>query len=159
MTAILSLQSNTIYFEQFVRQQLETQEAEMRDQLKLQESEVRDVKASKIKNDGIVEELRPLCEELPPDALDPVTMEPFNLDNIPGVFKCGHVLNRETIRSLVSSRQTVDQGNGIGCPVCKSRIYKNEISECVPLEGVVEHLQKITKVFKEISKKENVNAG
>ncbi len=148
MTAILSIQNNTIYFEKFIREQLKTQENEARAELKDREIEIREMKAQKTMNDRIVEELRPLCEELPPDALDPVTYEPFTVKNIPGVFKCGHVFNKETIQSLILSNK-VTKESGIPCPVCKNRIGSNQISECVPLEGLTEHVQKITKIFKE----------
>ncbi len=106
------------------------------------------VKAKQTLNDKIIEELRPLCEELPPDALDPVTMEPFTTANIPGVFKCGHVFNKETIQNIILLKE-VKRGSGIPCPTCKASIGGNQISESIPLEGLVEHMQKINKIFKE----------
>ncbi len=103
-------------------------------------------KERQTRDSKIVEELRPLCEELPPDALDPVTMEPFTLENIPLVFKCGHVFNKETIKSLIANNP--EKNSGISCAVCKEKIFKNHISECVPLEGLVGHNKKINRVFK-----------
>ena len=60
------------------------------------------MKTQKTMNDRIVEELRPLCEELPPDALDPVTMEPLNT---PTVYRCGHAFNIETVKSIITSNK------------------------------------------------------
>ncbi len=153
MSAILSIQNNTIYFEQFVRDQLKTQESEMRAELKDRESEMREAKVKNTTNTRMIEELRPLCEELPPDALDPVTYEPFNGKNIPAVYSCGHVFNKETVKSIILSRN-LEKRSDLDCPTCKIISRRDQLLECIPLEGLVEHMEKITKVFKENTENE-----
>ncbi len=151
MSVIENTKSNTItYFEQAMRTQLKTQESEMREQLKTQETEMRAEKVKNTTNNRIVEELRPLCEELPPDALDPVTMEPFE---IPVVYRCGHIFDKATVKSLISQIGPLWNGD-LDCPVCKLTTGRIQLLQCIPLEGLVEHLQKIEKIFKEHTENE-----
>ncbi len=148
MSAIASIQNNTIYFEQFVRDQLKTQESEMRAELKDREIEIREMKAQKTMNDRIVEELRPLCEELPECALDPVTYEPIKT---PLVMRCGHTLSSKTAGTLANAKG-LKKYDKIPCPLCRTEtigacfIYEQSFEE------TVEHLEKITKIFKKTVK-------
>ena len=148
MSTITALQETTIYFEQSMRSQLETQETEMRDQLNNQEVDLRGLKIQKSMNDRIVEELRPLCEELPPDALDPVTFEPYDL---PLVYRCGHVLNKKTIIKI-AKENGLCQGDLTDCPSCKTPSLISQFYDCIPLEGLVQHMQKITDIFQKNTK-------
>ena len=150
MTAILSIQNNTIYFEKFIREQLKTQENEARAELKDRELEIREMKAQKTMNDRIVEELRPLCEELPPDALDPVTYEPFE---IPVVYRCGHVFDKKTVKSMIDISDPSRQGD-LDCPVCKLTSGRIQLLQCIPLEGLVQNAQAVKKIFKENTENE-----
>ncbi len=149
MTAILSIQNNTIYFEKFIREQLKTQELEMREQLRSQEVEMREVKAQKTLNDKIVEELRPLCEELPPDALDPVTMEPLHQ---PLVTACCHTFNQSTLEKIMEisgGSEGIRKSNGLTCPTCRWKFSpKNGTFPCASIMGMVNVFKKIADVFK-----------
>ena len=131
-------------FEQAMRHQLETQESEMREELKERESEMWKVQAKNITNNRIVEELRPLCEEVPTDALDPVTLEPFEY---PGLYRCGHALDASTIVKIAQSRNLSQQDN-LQCPVCKKESVLKNIVTPLPLKGCVESFKKINEVFK-----------
>ncbi len=153
MSAIASIQNNTIYFEQFVRDQLKTQEFEARAELKDREVDERNLKEKNVLNKRFIEELRPLCEELPPDALDPVTMEPLSRENIPIVYRCGHVFNKETIKNIIISNKLL-KGSDLNCPVCRLVCGRIQLIDCIPLEGLVEHMEKITKIFKENTENE-----
>ncbi len=140
MTAILSIQNNTIYFEKFVRQQLKTQESEARADLKGREAEMREVKAQKTMNDRIVEELRPLCEGLYSSSLDPVSYEPI-LD--PFIFICGHTFNRNTILGIIH-HQNLDLHRGnIKCPSCRTICEIQKLYPSIPLEEMSEKTKKI----------------
>ncbi len=157
MTAILSIQNNTIYFEGFIREQLKTQENEARAELKNREVEMQgmqknleSIKAQKTMNDRIVEELRPLCEELPPDALDPVTYEPFE---IPVVYRCGHVFDKKTVKSMIDISDPSRQGD-LDCPICKLTSGRIQLLQCIPLEGLVQNAQAVKKIFKENTENE-----
>ncbi len=150
MTAILSIQNNTIYFEGFIREQLKTQENEARAELKDREVEMQgmqknleSIKAQKTMNDRIVEELRPLCEELPPDALDPVTMEPIDRCM---VLRCGHSLNITTIVSLAKSNGLCQQ-DAMECPMCKVKTPLKQAYTCYSLDHCSRNFQRINKVF------------
>ncbi len=143
MTAILSIQNNTIYFEGFIREQLKTQEFEARAELKDRELEIREMKAQKTMNDRIVEELRPLCEELPPDALDPVTMEPLDRGM---VFRCGHTLNITTIVSLAKANGLCQQ-DAMECPSCKAKTPLKQTYACFSLDNCTNTLKNISVAF------------
>ncbi len=143
MSVILSIQNNTMYFEQFVRDQLETQESEARAELKEREAEVRELKYEKARDSKIVEELRPLCEEIPNDALDPVTMEPLYK---PATYGCGHTINSSTIVAIAKASNLCQQ-DLMSCPVCKNKSVLNDFFVSVSLKGCVEIFEKISKVF------------
>jgi hypothetical protein len=102
------------------------------------------IEVRKTMNDRIVEELRPLCEELPPDALDPVTFEPLNH----GLnFRCGHSLNTETVAHLARIKGVVYRQETIDCPVCKTPQIINRLSANFPFRGCLLVLQKINAIF------------
>ncbi len=144
MSAMTSIQSNTIYFEHAMRSQLETLEAENRSELKERETEMHEIKLDKARDSRIIEELRPLCEELPPDALDPVTIEPLD-DGM--VFRCGHVLNVSTICSIARMNKLTTR-DPMKCPSCNLRSAIEILYDCHPLRGCVDILKKISEVFK-----------
>ena len=143
MAAVTNLQQNTMYFEQAMRQQLETQESESRFDLQAREAEMREVKTSKSIDSKIVEELRPLCEELPPDALDPVTMEPLNRSI---VYRCGHSINISTVVQI-AKKKNLCQEDLIKCPSCNSSTKISMLYPYIPIEGCIESFEKISKVF------------
>ncbi len=149
MTAILSIQNNTIYFEKFIREQLKTQELEMREQLRSQEVEMREVKAQKTLNDKIVEELRPLCEELPPDALDPVTLEPLHQ---PLVTACCHTFNQSTLEKIMGisgGSEGIKKTQGLPCPICRSKLSPTyDTFPCASIIGMVNSLERISGILK-----------
>ena len=126
-----------------MRQQLETQEGEARAALKDRESEMREVKTSKSRDSRIVEELRPLCEEIPNDALDPVTMEIFDE---PATYGCGHTINSSTIVSIAKA-QGLCKKDLISCPVCKNQSVLTRFFMPINLVGCVEIFEKISKAF------------
>ncbi len=150
MSAIASIQNNTIYFEQFVRDQLKTQESEMRAELKDRESEMREVKAQKARDSKIVEELRPLCEEVPNDARDPVSMKPFKT---PLLYRCGHSLGISTILDI-ARRNSLHQDSLIECPMCRRKSPLKSGVSPVNLMGCVEVFKKIEKIFRENNQNE-----
>lgn len=143
MSTITNALSSIIYFEQFVREQLETLEAENRTELKEREAEMRDVRLNKARDSRIVEELRPLCEELPPDALDPVTMEPLK-NSI--VYRCGHPLNMSTVVTIAKTNRLCKK-DLIKCPVCTLPTPINRLYPYIPIEGCVEIFEKIKNIF------------
>ncbi len=153
MSAISSIQNNTIYFEQVVREQIKTQEIEARAELKDREVEMQGVqknlesmKAQKTLSDKIVEELRPLCEELPPDAMDPVTLEPFVK---PMVTRCGHTIERQSIVEIYRRSKRSRDDPLLDCPLCKRKISVKNIFYDHSFKEVISHLEKIRAVFKE----------
>ncbi len=111
------------------------------------------LKERQSKAERMIEELRPLCEELPLDALDPVSMEPFNGKNIPIVYRCGHVFNKSTVKKMIDLSDPARLGD-LDCPVCKLVCGRVQLLDCIPLEGLVDHMEKITKVFKENTENE-----
>ena len=143
MSAIKALQATTIYFEQSMRSQLETQESEMRDQLKNQETEMREMRLNKARDSRIVEKLRPLCQELPPDALDPVTFEPFER---PLIYRCGHAIDTSTAVKIAKINHLNREGS-LGCNLCRMDTRLKSLHVCFPLESCLEHLKKIKNLF------------
>ncbi len=149
MSSIAITPTRTIsYFENAMRSQLETQESEMRDQLKEREAEMGEVQAKNITNNRIVEELRPLCEELPDCALDPVTYEPMRT---PLVMRCSHSLSSETAVSVAKS-MGLAKDDMIPCPVCRTETRGYFFLYDQSFDETVEHLEKVTKIFKKTVK-------
>lgn len=109
--------TGTILFEKGMREQLETQEHEMREQLKSREYEIREIKLQKAISDRVVEELRPLCEELPDCALDPVTLEPMGN---PIVMRCGHTFSSSTIVEI-AKRNNQKLKDALSCSICRQK--------------------------------------
>ena len=146
MTAIANVQSTTLFFgfEQGMRQQLETLEAENREELRDRESEMREVRVNKARDSRIVEELRPLCEELPDCALDPVSYEPMKT---PLVMRCSHSLSSETAGNLARTKG-LKKYDKIPCPLCRTEtvgaffVYEQSFDE------IIQHLEKVKNVFK-----------
>ncbi len=93
-----------------------------------------------------LEELRPLCEELPVDALDPVTLEPFEE---PKVAFCGHTLDMKTIKNIYNANRRVQEDGDpvIACPICKkdSSIYTIYYDHA--FDETIGHLKKIRNIF------------
>ncbi len=140
MSAIAITPTSTItYFEQAMRSQLEA-----RAELKDREIEIREMKAQKTMNDRIVEELRPLCEELSGYALDPVMYEPIKT---PLVMRCSHALSAKAVE-MIGKTKGFTMDDKIPCPICRSEttgrffLYDQSFGE------TVEHLEKVTKIFK-----------
>ncbi len=144
MSAIASIQNNTIYFEQFVRDQLKTQESEMREE-----------KVKNTTNTRMIEELRPLCEEVPNDARDPVSMEPFKS---PGLYSCGHSLDISTILNIARINGLA-QDSLIECPQCRRKSPVKSAISPVNLMGCVEVFNKIEKIFKENQQNERLKSS
>ncbi len=112
MSAIAITPTSTItYFEQAMRSQLEA-----RAELKDREIEIREMKAQKTMNDRIVEELRPLCEELSGYALDPVMYEPIKT---PLVMRCSHALSAKAVE-MIGKTKGFTMDDKIPCPICRS---------------------------------------
>ncbi len=101
-------------------------------------------KERQTRDSKIVEELRPLCEELPPDALDPVTFEPLDRSI---VYRCGHALNLSTVVSIAKTQKLYKQ-DLIKCPSCNSSTTINMLYPYIPIEGCVEIFKKISGIFK-----------
>ncbi len=144
MSVILSIQQNILYFEESMRTQLKTQESEMREQLKTQETEIRAEKVKNITNTRIVEELRPLCEEVPPDALDPVTMEPFEE---PLLYGCGHAFDLSTIMNIAKANH-LGQQDLLECPKCRKSYRLRSFFTPLNLIGCTDAFKRISQVFK-----------
>ncbi len=149
MSVITSIQSNTIYFEQAMRSQLEMQESEMRSELKEREFEMREIRLNKARDSRIVEELRPLCEEIPIPALDPVTFDPLEKAM---VTECSHTFNWSTINhaiNLIGGMQEVKKLNGMSCPTCRWKFSPSDgFFPCGSVRDMVEIFKKIAEVFK-----------
>ncbi len=152
MSVIANTKSNTItYFEQAMRTQMETQETEARADLKDREDEMRgmqenleSIKAQKTRNDQIVEELRPLCEELPDCTLDPVTFEPLER---PRVTRCGHTFNEDTIKSIFESKKRSRSDLNIECPLCRKDSKINHLFYDQSFGETVGIIKRIKNVF------------
>ena len=140
-TAIIS--SHIISFEELFRKQLETQEVEMREQLMVQEADIHQLKKQKSINDKLVEELRPLCKELPLDALDPVTMEPYDMAM---VFRCGHSINIKTMVNFAKA-QKLYREDPMACSSCRVETSINKTYPCFSLDNCVNHIKEINKIF------------
>ena len=153
MTAITTanLQHNNLFFdfEQFTRQQLETQESEMREELQAREAEERWLKAQKSISEKMIEELRPLCEELPSCALDPVTYEPLEEAM---VTQCSHTFNRSSLVNAAESMggmQEIKKMKGMPCPVCRWKFSPGPgLFPCGSVRDMVEIFKQISEVFK-----------
>ena len=153
MTALTTanLQHNNLFFdfEQFTRQQLETQEFESRSDLKGREAEMQQEKAKNLANNRMIEELRPLCEELPSCALDPVTYEPLEEAM---VTACSHTFNWSTIKEAIDSMggiQEIKKMSGMPCPTCRWKFStSHQFFPCGSVRDMVEVFKQISEVFK-----------
>ena len=142
----LAVTTKSIFFdlESVLRQQLESQENENRKDLQDREIELREVKERRILNEKLIQELRPLCEELPPDALDPVTYELLDRGM---VFRCGHTLNITTVVGLAKANGLCQQ-DAMECPSCKVKTPLKQTYSCYALRNCTEILKKISDVLK-----------
>ena len=154
MSTVTSLQHNTLFFdfEQGVRQQLETQESESRADLQSREADERKLKEKGFLNEKLIEELRPLCEELPPDALDPVTMEPFER---PLIYRCGHAIDTSTAVKIAKMKK-LNRESSLECNLCKVTTPLKGLYSCFTLEGCIERIKKIKNLFNMIGENERM---
>ncbi len=153
MSAISSIQNNTIYFEQVVREQIKTQEIEARAEFKDRESEMREVKAQKTMNGNIIEELRPLCEELPERLIDPITLEPINK---PIIMRCSHAFDSLAFSRAMRAKNLTKQDR-IPCPICRTETKGTAIIQDIYLMESISRLRKIKGVFKYYATQETIN--
>lgn len=93
-----------------------------------------------------LEELRPLCEELPVDALDPVTLEPFEE---PRLAKCGHTLDTKTMENIYNANRRVREDGDpvIACPICKDDSSVFTLYYDHAFDETIDHLKKIRGIF------------
>lgn len=107
-----------------------------------------------------LEELRPLCEELPPSVIDPISLEPFSG---PMVARCGHTFDRESLIKMYRSNPLVDEIGKqiIHCPVCRGISCLQKIYYELAFEKTIDHLEKIKEVFNKhvVSKQTKSNDG
>lgn len=108
------------------------------------------VKEKQRLNDRVVEELKPLCEELPERLIDPVTLEP--IEN-PGILRCSHVFGITTIKNCaLSKRLKID--DPFPCPTCRTETWGKAIIRDVILGTAIHHIKKIKGVFENYAAQE-----
>ena len=101
------------------------------------------VKDKQSKAEKMIEELRPLCEEMPECTLDPVTYEVFKE---PLAMRCSHSIGANTL-SAIGKANGYTMSSKVPCPLCriettgKCFIYEQSFDE------TIQHLKKITEVF------------
>jgi len=93
-----------------------------------------------------IEELRPLCEELPHSVIDPISLEPFSG---PMVTQCGHTFERESLIKMYRANPKINEigEQVINCPLCNGSLCLQRIYYDLAFEETVEHLKKIKEVF------------
>lgn len=93
-----------------------------------------------------LEELRPLCEELPQSVIDPISLEVFDK---PMVTRCGHTFERESIVKLwdANPRRNIYGQKIIDCPVCRLETGLGYIFYDQAFQETIEHMKKINEVF------------
>lgn len=123
-------------------------EEAIRKRQRAEEVEEESAKRSRTAAERIVEELRPLCSEVPNAALDPVSMEP--LDEAM-VTRCSHTFNWETLKKLYDSIgiEEMRKLGGMPCPTCRWVFHpKSECCASGASRDMVEIFKKIEEVFK-----------
>ena len=113
------------------------------------EIEEESAKRQRTAAERIVEELRPLCGEVPDVALDAVTFEPLDKAM---VLACSHSFNWSTIKQAVDSvggMQEVRKLSGLPCPTCRWKFSpSSQMIACASSRHMTEHFKKIEEVFK-----------
>lgn len=93
-----------------------------------------------------LEELRPLCEELPQSVIDPISLEVFDK---PMVTRCGHTFERESIVKLWNANPVINiyDQKIIDCPICKGKNALIYIFYDQAFRETIAHVKKIKEVF------------
>lgn len=93
-----------------------------------------------------IEELRPLCEELPQSVIDPISLEVFDK---PMVTRCGHTFEKQSIIKLwdANPRRDVYGQKIIDCPVCRIETGLCYIFYDQAFRETIAHVKKINEVF------------
>ena len=93
-----------------------------------------------------IEELRPLCEELPQSVIDPISLEVFDK---PMVTRCAHTFERESLIALYRSSPKINEIGDqiIHCPICKTESRLQYIYYDLAFKENIDHLKKIKEVF------------
>ncbi len=95
--------------------------------------------------ESTLEQLRPLCEELPNSALDPITFNPMK---IPLVMRCSHTLSADAVGKIAQINNFTKK-DLIECPICRVKtqgyffLYDQAFGE------TIEHLEKIKRIFED----------
>ena len=93
-----------------------------------------------------LEELRPLCEELPQSVIDPISLEPLTE---PMVTRCAHTFERESLISMYNSENKINKiGEAIlNCPICRIESGIKYIYYDLAFEETLQHLKLINKIW------------
>ena len=93
-----------------------------------------------------LEELRPLCEELPQSVIDPISLEPLTE---PMVTRCGHTFERESLIGMYNSERKFNQIGEtiIHCPICRTESTIKYIYYDLAFEQTIQHLKLINKIW------------
>lgn len=93
-----------------------------------------------------IEELRPLCEELPQSVIDPISLEVFDK---PMVTRCAHTFERESLIAMYHADPRINQFGEqiINCPICKKPSCLQKIYYDLAFKENIDHLKKIKEVF------------
>ena len=103
-----------------------------------------------------IEELRPLCEELPQSVIDPISLEVFDK---PMVTRCGHTFERDSLISIVNSNPVINgviNGN-INCPICKTESGAQYIYYDQAFKETIDQFKKIEEVFNKYVNKKHIH--
>jgi len=93
-----------------------------------------------------LEELRPLCEELPQSVIDPISLEVFDK---PMVTRCGHTFEKENIIKLWNANPLINiyDQKVIDCPICKGKNALIYIFYDQAFRETIAHVKKINEFF------------
>ena len=93
-----------------------------------------------------LEELRPLCEELPQSVIDPISLEVFDK---PMVTRCGHTFERDSLIKMYDANPKIDlMGREIiHCPTCRAELWLQGIYHDKSFRETIDHLKLINKIW------------
>ena len=93
-----------------------------------------------------LEELRPLCEELPQSVIDPISLEVFDK---PMVTRCGHTFERDSLIKMYDANPKINlMGREIiHCPTCRAELWLQGICHDKSFKETIDHLKLINKIW------------
>lgn len=91
-----------------------------------------------------LEELRPLCEEVPDCVCDPITYEALSSS---ATYGCGHSFSVSTVGDIAKAEKLTKKDLFV-CPVCRQRYPITSFYSSIAIDQSTEQFQKISRVFK-----------